>query len=244
MGEDNEKLKLLIADDHTLFRDTLVEYILRSDLGAEISIAEGFDQAMALLEHDPEKDLVLLDLKMPGMNMEGFTKLHEKYPDILVALMSGVAEEADVRDAFERGAAGYFPKTMSGKSMVQAIKLVMTGERFLPLDHNSNSIMPSYFSDPESERKISGFEPMYSGMKEAQDNYSVHNGADKLTPREKDVLQYLAQGSSNKEIANGLDLQVVTVKLHVRGICRKLNAKNRTQAALMAREYGLLDAVR
>ncbi|MDH5723810.1 MAG: LuxR C-terminal-related transcriptional regulator, partial [Alphaproteobacteria bacterium] len=95
----------------------------------------------------------------------------------------------------------------------------------VPEDDKTGSVMPSYYEDANGKTGIQS------------------NGQDisdfSLTPRETDVLHYLVDGASNKDIARALDLQVVTVKLHVRGICRKLDAKNRTQAALKAQELGL-----
>ncbi len=229
MTDNEDTIKLVIADDHTLFRDALIEYIKRSNLNAELVVLKSFDEAYEYLETDNEQDLVILDLRMPGMNgLQGFKTLKEKYPEIRVALMSGVAEEAQVREAFENGVVGYFPKTMTGKALLQAIKLVLLGERFLPLDHKENTIMPSYFADPD-----------LNVPKEHKDTESFD-----LTPRECDVLSYLVSGASNKEIANALGLQVVTIKLHVRGICRKLDAQNRTQAALIAKEHKLVKEAR
>lgn len=222
-------MKLLLADDHTLFRDALVQYITRGEPDAEVIIAKDFHEAWALMEEDPQKDLILLDLRMPGMNgMEGFKAMREKYPDIPAALMSGTAEKDDVRAAIDLGAVGYFPKTLSGKALLQAIQTVLKGEKFIPVDMQTNSIMASYYDD--GQKNIAG-----------SDNatQTIKNPANaKLTNREKEVLVYLARGASNKEIANELGLQLVTVKLHVRGVCRKLDAKNRTQAALKAQALG------
>lgn len=222
-------MKLLIADDHTLFRDTLVQYISRAEGDAEITSVDSFDDAYALLESGDVFDLILLDLYMPGMKgLNGLQKAIENDSGMRVALMSGLAEEEDVRRAFDMGAAAYFPKTMSGKAMLSAIQLVLTGERYIPIERTNNIIMPSYRSDQS---------PHLNGQtKNAQAANDLN-----LTPREQDVLVYLSQGASNKEIARELGLQVVTIKLHVRGICKKLDAKNRTQAALRAKELGLIE---
>lgn len=216
-------MKLLIADDHTLFRDALVQYIERSGVVVKLSLAKDFYESMEILGQDPSQDLVILDLRMPGMNgTDGFIQIRDQYPDVPVALMSGVAEPDDVRKAMDLGAVGYFPKTMSGKALLNAIEQVLDGGIFIPEDHTTGGVMPSYYADKSKVGE--------SGLSAPAD---VH-----LTPREKDVLSYLVEGVSNKEIARELDLQVVTVKLHVRGICRKLQVQNRTQAALVARDIG------
>lgn len=225
-------MKLLLADDHTLFRDALVQYIQRAQSDASITIAKDFHEALACMKVNPDHDLVLLDLRMPGMNgMEGFRTMRESFPSTPLALMSGVAEVQDVEAAFELGAMGYFPKTLSGKALLQAIELVLSGEKFKPLNNAASAVMPSYHSD-EKPKKSS-----YGTAVDLQDPV-IKEGIASLTPREKDVLRHLVQGAPNKEIANALGLQIVTVKLHVRGLCRKLNAKNRTQVALIGKEYG------
>lgn len=218
-------MKLLIADDHTLFRDAIVQYIERSDPESSVTLAKDLYQAIDILEQNPYQDLVILDLRMPGMQgMQGFKTMKEKFPDQRVALMSGMAEESDVQDALEAGAVGYFPKTMSGKALLNAIKSVVEGNMFVP-EGKKASFMPAYYVDMPQQ-------------KETYSNGDTTQGVN-LTKREKDVLSFLADGCSNKEIAAALDLQIVTVKLHVRGVCRKLDVKNRTQAALMAKDLGI-----
>lgn len=221
-------MKIIIADDHTLFRDALVQYIERSQLGAKVSLAKDFHECYDILRKDPDQDLVILDLRMPGMSgMDGFVKIAEEFPDTPVALMSGIAEPEDVCRALELGAVGYFPKTMSGKALLQGIEQVLDGNIFVPEDQATGGTMPSYYAD--TEKKTNGNHKLLEGLPSG-----IH-----FTNREKDVLGYLVEGASNKEIARDLDLQVVTIKLHVRGICRKLNVNNRTQAALKARELGV-----
>lgn len=144
-----------------------------------------------------------------------------------------MAEKEHVEEAIALGASAYFPKTLSATQMMKGIRRVITdGEQYIAMDHNSNDIMPSHFGPPRTAAAAGA--PMPDVAELAKQI--------KLTPREQEVLTFLLQGASNKEIANALDLQVVTVKLHVRGICRKLNAKNRTQAVLRAQEIGLANA--
>lgn len=229
-------MKLLLADDHALFRDALVHYIERANPQASVTIAEDFKQAVMAMEADSGHDLVLLDLRMPGMNgIEGFKVFREKFPQTPVALMSGLAEPEDVHEVMKLGAAGYFPKTLSGKALLKGIEAVLQGEIFMPMDRKSAAPLPSYYGEAAPPEPVS----FSSGLKEEQAPLEDVKETFGLTPRENDVLEYLVTGSSNKDIAEALGLQVVTVKLHVRGICRKLDAKNRTQAALIAREYGL-----
>lgn len=215
-------MKLLIADDHQLFRDTLVQYIERAVDGAQITVADSFDGAFDILREDEAYDLVLLDYQMPGMyGIEGFETVRYEFPMIRVALMSGVAEAEYAKRVMDLGAVGFFPKTLSGKALLNGIQSVLEGKVFLPLDPKTHQIMPTYYG----ELKSSG----------------DHELLESLTKRERQVLGFLSSGSSNKEIARELELQEVTVKLHVRGVCRKLGAKNRTQAALIAQDKSFFD---
>lgn len=218
-------MKIILADDHALFRDALAHYIERAEMGTTIYLAQDIHGVVEHLDAHDDIDLILLDLRMPGMNgVQGIEKLRLSRPDIPIVLLSGVAEESDIRAAMDVGANGFFPKTMSGKAMLQGIHKVLEGETFLPVDHNTDTFMPSYYGD---------MPPPSNDLRPVPEEFA------QLTPREKQVLDFLMQGVSNKEIAQSLDLQVVTVKLHVRGICRKLGAKNRTQAALLAQQMGM-----
>lgn len=221
-------LTILIADDHTLFRDALLHYIERAEDDANAFVAKDLFEAKDILEKEGPFDIVLLDLRMPGMNgLEGFREVREKYPEIKLCMMSGVAEKSDVQQAIDYGANGYFPKTLSGKAMLGAIQAVLDGQTYIPFEGIDQSIMPAY-------RGLNKSNGAHDAMKQNLPSIKDLN----FTPRELEVLEYLVQGKSNKEIARELDLQVVTVKLHVRGICRKLEAKNRTQAALKAQHLG------
>ena len=218
-----KSMKILIADDHALFCDTLSEYLQRFLPDAGYEIVGDFDSAFALIqEHEFDFDLVLLDFLMPGMNgLEGLRSVRENFPHVKVAMMSGVAQPHHVEDALALGAIGYFPKTLSGTEFVEAIQQVVSGQSFVPIDFDTGSYVPSY--------NVGG----------ANLGGSSHDVKADLTPREREVLSFLVKGDANKDIADALGLQVVTIKLHVRSICQKLGVKNRTQAALKAREIGV-----
>jgi len=221
-------MRLLLADDHCLFRDALVQYIERAEPDAEIVLARDVHEVMEIMAQDDDMDLVLLDLRMPGMNdLQGLKKLRESWPEVPVAMISGLAEKVDVDRAMAMGAVGYFPKTLSGKALMNGIRQVLSGKIYLARDHNTNEVMPSHYDDSASANKKPGV------LVNAQSGI-VGNENYRLTPRETEVLSHLLRGASNKEIARALDLQVVTVKLHVRSICRKMGVENRTQAALIA----------
>lgn len=203
-------MRLLIADDHDLVRETLAAFLDAAG-DFEVELAEDLYGALDKIAAEAVFDLVLLDYGMPGMNgLEGLAKALAEAGGAHVAIMSGTATKTVAQDAIDSGAIGFLPKTMGAKSLVNAIRFMAMGETFVPHD---------FLTAPEDEARS----PL----------------ADALTQREMQVLGGLCQGLSNKEIARDLDLQEVTIKLHVKTLCRKIDAKNRTHAAMIAKEAGL-----
>ncbi len=203
-------MRVLIADDHDLLRDTLVMF-LEGEGAMETASAGTFREACTLIENDGPFDLVLLDYNMPGMNgLEGLRAAIALKDGQRVALISGEATRQIAEDALEAGAAGFVPKSLPAKSLVNAVKFMAMGEQYAPIDFMT-----------------------------AVEEVPTNALAEKLTPRELQVLKGLTEGKSNKEIARDLDITEPTVKLHVKTLYRKVGAANRTQAALIAREAGL-----
>lgn len=202
-------MRILLADDHGMVRETISAYLTTEGRAAVVNASDYFE-AMKALELKGPFDLVLLDFSMPGMNgLQGLSDAIKKYPDQPFAIVSGTAPNKVAQDALEVGAIGFLPKTMTAKSLVNAVRFMIAGETFVPA-----SVLADGGAGEET-----AFEKQ-------------------LSQREKEVLTGLCKGQSNKEIARDLDLQEVTIKLHVRTLCKKLNAKNRTQAALIAKEAG------
>lgn len=210
MAKPGAPMRVLIADDHELLRDTLEAFLQLED-GIESVSAGTLEQACALIETDGPFDLVLLDYLMPGMEgLQGLTRALEIGEGQRVALMSGVASREIAERALEAGAAGFIPKTMAAKSMVNAIAFMSKGEQFVPVD---------FLTSPG----------------QAESNALIAQ----LSRRELQVLRGLTKGMSNKEIARDIGLQEPTVKLHVKTLYRKVGAANRTQAAMIGREAGI-----
>ena len=203
-------MRILIADDHDLLRDTLVMYLEVSG-DFQIRAASTYEQARDMISTEERFDLVLLDFNMPGM--QGIATLREAMAldgGQRVALISGEASREIAEEALEIGAAGFVPKTLPAKSLVNAVRFMAMGEQYAPID-------------------------FMTAAQEVESNPL----AEKLSQRELQVLKGLTEGKSNKEIARDLELQEPTVKLHVKTLYRKVGAANRTQAALIAREAGL-----
>lgn len=223
-------MRLLLADDHVLFREALIQLIVALRPNWTIVSVSDFEGAYDQVTNVGGYDMVLLDMRMPGMNgLKGLEKIRESYPDQYVSILSGVAEERHVKNAMEMGARAYFPKTLSGKVLVKAIELVtLSDQKFVPMDETGVKIMPAYYDDGD--------------FPHADDVEPAHDFANKfnLTRREIEVLSHLAEGLSNKAIAENMDIQVTTVKLHVGGVCKKMQVENRTQAAIKAHKLGLI----
>ena len=137
-------MKLLLADDHAMFRDALVDYLQRTELNADVTIAKDMNEVMEVMQGGDKFDLVMLDFRMPGMDdLRGLESLLEHYPDTRAVILSGMARTKDVEKAMDMGAAGYLPKTLTGKALINGINKVMAGEKYVAIDYNTNEIMAS-----------------------------------------------------------------------------------------------------
>ena len=204
-------MRILIADDHELVRDTISAFLEREG-DFQITLAPDFTEAAQIMETEGPFDLVLLDYSMPGMSgLDSLEKAKSMNLGSPVALMSGTADKSIAREALDAGAAGFLPKTMAAKSLIHAVRFMIAGEQYAPVKFMTEEAVAE----------------------------EAHPLSERLSEREMQVLEGLCQGLSNKEIARNLDLQEVTIKLHVKTLCRKLEARNRTHAAMVAKEQGL-----
>ncbi len=212
-----------VADDHPLYREAVKLRLERLLPDCQVIEAGTLGQLLAQIRTASPSlrvDLALIDLNMPGMAPPGgIGTVTQAMPDTPVVLMSGAARPQDVRQAVAAGARGFLPKTMPSDLFAMAISMILAGGAYLPTETLQESGATS--SEPPGVAAASDF-------------------ADRLTPRERQVLVRLAAGGSNKEIGRELNLAEVTVKLHVRQILRKINARNRSEAASMAARAGLI----
>lgn len=204
-------------------------------LGEQVTIieAENLDEAIRRVEAEGPMDLVLLDLNMPGMNrMAGLNKMRTVAADAPVVILTGSIEADDVHAAAEAGAAGYIPKTLNATAMVNALRLVLSGERYFPS-----------FAFNTAPRSAGATGVVASGSQAGSTpgpmtGVSADSPLAALDDRETLIVSMMVDGATNKMIARELGLQEVTIKVHTRKIYRKLGAANRSQAIRIIMESG------
>ena len=213
-------IRVLICDDQWIVCEGL-EAILSDDPEIQV-VGIAHDGAEALEQIPAAKpDVVLMDLKMPGMNgIQATARIHDQYPEVKVLVLTTYGADEWVFDAIRSGAAGYLLKGTPRAALIEAIKGTAAGQTFV---------------DPDVAGKL--FDQI------AQQNVPPPNQAilDALSERELEVLRLLARGLSNAEIASRLYLSQGTVRNYVSSVLSKLQVADRTQAAVLALRYGLVD---
>jgi two-component system nitrate/nitrite response regulator NarL len=212
-------IRVLIVDDHTLFRSG-VKLVLQRQEGFTVvgEAGDGLEGVKRAKQLKP--DVVLLDLHMPGTSgLEALRLLAEEVPSAQVVMLTVSEDAEDLLEALRAGARGYLLKNIDTEFLVDAIQRAARGE----------SVM-----SPPMACKLA------DAMRQPVKGVTPDGSAARLTARERDILQMLARGASNKEIARAFGLAESTVKIHVQSILRKLNLTSRVQAAVYAVEHGLL----
>lgn len=208
--------QILIADDHPLYREAIMGVIERSFPGSTLFEADDFDSALKVVEDNDELDLVLLDLNMPGMDgLNGLIQMRNSAPDIPVTMISAEEDRDVVLRAITYGAVGFISKTTSRDSIGEAITQILNGQVYLPSDIIRSSTAGASTAKNDSQN----IDPKLLAS---------------LTRRQLLVLERMANGESNKQIAYELNIAETTVKTHVSAILSKLNVHNRMQAVLCA----------
>ena len=212
-------MKILLIDDHTLFRAGLCDLLTRRKIEVIAAVGSGSEGLKVAAEAD-SLDIVLLDMRMPEMDgISVLKKLKEIKPDLPVAMLTTSSDESDLVGALRNGAQGYLLKDMEPDELVVALSDIISGKTIVAPD-----LATVLASAVQSENQP---------KKEKEDPFAI------LTPREFEILTLLAEGQSNKVIARNLGISDGTVKLHVKAILRKLNISSRITAAVMAVEHGV-----
>ena len=215
-------MRILLIDDHTLFREALLHVLREFDNTAMVIEAATAKEAIRLAAHYHDLDLILLDLTLPGLNgLSALPELHELRPTVPLVILSASEDSVDVRQALNAGVMGYIPKSSSSHEMITALRLVLAGEVYV------------------SSAMLAALESLEAGSVPVT-VAAVEESVEGLTPRQLEVLRLMAQGLSNKGICKRLNVAEGTVKLHVTAVMRALNTCNRTQAVIEATRRGLI----
>jgi NarL family two-component system response regulator LiaR len=211
---NRETIRVLVVDDHTVVRKGLCALLSSPRYNITV-IGEAGDGAEAVRQARALRpDVILMDLLMPIKNgVEALQEIRMDDPDTKVLMLTSASDRSQVLSALKAGARGYILKDSAPDDLIQAIEAVYAGKLLLPSDLAQQAL----FTEPDQSPPPS-----------------------ELTEREIDVLRCVAQGLSNQEIADKLSISLYTVRSHVRNILSKLQLANRTQAALYARDMGLV----
>jgi len=202
--------KAIVADDHPLFRSALKHAVL-SVLGDNILESASFEETLDLLHLNQNIELVFLDLNMPGnQGLTGLTVLRNNYPDVLVVIVSADERPDIIKRAIDFGSSGYIPKSTPLPTITQAVEQILDGQIWVPED-------------------------MHNDVKQLNNSQYITFACrlEKLTPHQLKVLQLMADGLLNKQIAYELQVSESTIKQHVSAVLNKLGFNNRTQAGVM-----------
>jgi DNA-binding NarL/FixJ family response regulator len=202
--------RVIIVDDHPLFRDALKQTLTAALPGIAIEEAGTLDQVTAALTEDRDFDLVLLDLKMPGVQgFSGLVFLRAQFPAVPIAVISASEEPHIIRRALDLGASGYIPKSVPAETMRQAVAALLRGDIWAPESTTRAARVDAEVD--ELARRLAT-----------------------LTPQQVRVLMMLREGLLNKQIAYQLGVSEATIKAHVSAILQKLDVGSRTQAVIAA----------
>ncbi|MBK7292635.1 MAG: response regulator transcription factor [Holophagaceae bacterium] len=205
----SDRIRLLIVDDHPIVRDGLVSILHEGEPDLEVVGEAGDGKEAVEAWRTLRPSVTIMDLQLPGQSgVEAIKAIRREDPEARILVLTTFDGDADIQRALEAGARGYLLKSVRRAILIEAVRAVDAGRRYLP---------------PATAARL--VEAMES---------------ERLTPRELDVLKLLAEGQRNREIADALGLAEPTVKIHVNNLLRKLQAKDRTEAAVIALKRGLI----
>lgn len=211
-------IRVLIADDHTVVRKGLSTLLSTEKYGIEVIGEASNGQDAILMSRQLEPDVILMDLVMPGKSgLEAIPEIKQNQPQARILVLTSFADDENITQAIRAGAYGFLLKDTSPDELVQTIHSVYADKLTIPQEFTKALFSSSTTGEVEPD-----------------------SAKEDLTPRELDVLKCVAQGMSNKQIAQTLSISTTTVRSHVSSMIRKLNVENRTQLAIYAREHDLV----
>lgn len=223
-----ERIRILVVDDHTLFRRGLTALLARDPHFEVVGDAADAGEAQRRAQ-ELQPDLILLDNHLPGVNgVDAIPALHEAAPRARILMLTVSEDEQDLAAALRAGAAGYLLKTIEGEALSAAIRRTMGGESVVAGEMTSKLVSAFRGASNGGALPAAPAPGPNAGLLES------------LSPRERDILRGIARGASNKEIGRELGIAETTVKIHVQHVLRKLDVSSRVHAAVMATERGLL----
>lgn len=221
-------IRILVVDDHTLFRRGLTALLSRDPSLVVVGDAADAGEAQRRA-HDLQPDLILLDNHLPGVNgVDALPSLRQAAPRARIMMLTVSEDENDLASALRAGACGYLLKTIEGDALVSALHRAMSGDSVVS-DEMTGKLVAAYREAASQS----------SGAQESACTGAPVSAIEQLSPREIDILRGIAQGASNKEIGRTLGIAETTVKIHVQHVLRKLDVSSRVQAAVMATAHGL-----
>ena len=218
-----QAIRILVVDDHTLFRRGLTALLARDARVQVVGDAADAGQAQRRAQ-ELQPDIVLLDNHLPGVRgVDALAALMEVAPQARIVMLTVSEDEADLLSALRAGAAGYLLKTAEGETLVSAIERVMQGDSVIAPEMTSKMVA-SYLGGRVAS--VESPAPLPSNLSS-------------LSGREREILRGIARGASNKEIGRELGIAETTVKVHVQNVLRKLQVSTRVHAAVLATGIGL-----
>ena len=236
-----EKIRVLLVDDHTLFRSG-IRSLLQTYPCFEVIGEAGDGREGIRLAGQLRPDVVLLDNNMPGLSgREAARLMLEEAPEARVLMLTVSEGSDDLIETLRAGACGYLLKNIQAEALVAAIKAAAQGESVV-----SPQMMGKLLSGvrdgagrASAEDAAASWPARVGAARTSPTSAGEGGDAERLSPREREMLHFIARGQSNKEIARTLELAESTVKIHVQNMLRKLNLSSRVQAAVFAVENGL-----
>lgn len=232
----NTPIRILVVDDHTLFRRGLTALLAR-DAGLLV-VGDAADAGQALRKaRELQPDVILLDNHLPGVSgVDALPSLHEAAPGACILMLTVSEDENDLAAALKGGASGYLLKTMEGDDLTSAVHRAAQGDSIIAPEMMGKLIAAYKGTNVKLAPTTAATAPSVI----AKTSTPTEQAMASLSPRELDILRGIARGASNKEIARDHGIVETTVKIHVQHVLRKLGVSSRVHAAVMATEQGLL----